>query len=249
MGNKSFIIYDNDLKSVAMLPTSKIGKLFYAVIQYRLNGTLPDFGSDLALKILFNQIKDHIDMNEEKYEEIRQTKVKAAKARWQKEKAKQETFGTPPQNNESLCKTMHVHTESNGECYNDNVNDNDNANDTDNVNVNADGNACAHSDTQINTQTQKRAYGTYLNVFLYDWEYCDLSRRFSVNLNDIINSMSSYLKTTGKVYADCYVKLLGWKLYSDAAQSPHSPPPKPQPSYDLEEYKKRVAGLKYVKKQ
>ncbi len=85
MKSKSFIIYDNDLKSINMLPVDLAGRFMLALADYRLNDIEPDFSDCLALNILFNQIKYHLDSNEEKYKELCKRNAKIAKNRWAKQ--------------------------------------------------------------------------------------------------------------------------------------------------------------------
>ena len=130
MGKGSFIIYDTDLKSVRLLNEYQAGRLFLAISAYRLEGEEPNLDDDLALKILYQQLIDHISINEKKYKETCERKSAAMKKRWETEK-------NTIDNHSVLCNTI----EEGSTLYindndNDNVNDNDNDNDNDNVNVN-----------------------------------------------------------------------------------------------------------------
>ncbi len=87
MGKGSFILYDVDLNSVGFLTENQAGKLFLSLAKYRLCGVEPDFSDDIALKILFHQISEHIAINEEKYKEACAKKSEAAKKRWNKNDA------------------------------------------------------------------------------------------------------------------------------------------------------------------
>ena len=70
MGKGSFILYDTDLKSVKLLSENQAGRLFLGLATYRLDGISPDFNDDLALRVLYQQIDDHIKINEKKYDEL-----------------------------------------------------------------------------------------------------------------------------------------------------------------------------------
>lgn len=124
MGKGSFILYDNDLRSVDYLTDSQIGKLFRALVKYRLEGVAPNLGKNPALNILYNQIVEHISINEEKYKAICEKRTEAANKRWDSDKSK----------NTNACKS--IQKDANG-CINDNDNENVNAND--NVIVNDNG--------------------------------------------------------------------------------------------------------------
>ena len=127
MKKGSFILYDKDLQGVLLLSDYYAGRLFKAVAKYRLTGEKTDFGNNLTLMVLFQQIVDHIEMNEEKYQEVCEKRSQASRKRWDKDK------NNP---NESNCINLNAN-----ECLYDNDNDNENVNVNDNVNGN-DNNAC-----------------------------------------------------------------------------------------------------------
>ena len=87
MGINSFIIYDSDLKSIDYLTDAQIGKLFRAVKAYRLEGTITDLGKNPALNMLYDNIIDHIDINEKKYNATRQKRSETMKQRWNERKS------------------------------------------------------------------------------------------------------------------------------------------------------------------
>ena len=84
MGKGSFIVYDVDLESLNFLTDKQAGCLFHAIADYRLEGKEPDFGKDSTLKVLFHQITQHIEINEEKYKALSIKRSEAAKKRWNK---------------------------------------------------------------------------------------------------------------------------------------------------------------------
>ena len=139
MGKGSFILYDTDLKSVRLLNEHQVGRLFLALSTYRLEGEDPDFSDDLALKILYQQLTDHISINEKKYKETCEKRSESAKKRWLEKDA-------------NACNSMQKHATP---YINDNDNVNDNANENDNVNDN-DNDACgAKKKTKENYYNKK----------------------------------------------------------------------------------------------
>lgn len=86
MGNGTFILYDVDLESVRFLAKEEVAELFIALTEYRLADTIPDFGDNRTLKVLFHQITKHISINEKKYEELCKRNSEIAKKRWQNSK-------------------------------------------------------------------------------------------------------------------------------------------------------------------
>ena len=129
MGNSSFILYDTDLKSMDFLTDAQIGKLFRAIKAYRLEGKTIDLGKNPALNMLYNQIMEHITMNEEKYKAIRQKNSESARKRWHQTQT-DSSFDSMPTH-----ASAYEGTKNNARaCLNDNDNDNDNDNENENDN-------------------------------------------------------------------------------------------------------------------
>ena len=129
MGKGSFILYDTDLKSMFYLSDAQAGKLFKAIAHYRLEGIESNLGKNPAVNILYNQIIEHITINEKKYQELCAKRSEAINKRWSKAK----------ENNIQQDTNVYSSIQENTNGYiNDNVNDNDNVNvnDTDNDNGN-----------------------------------------------------------------------------------------------------------------
>ena len=131
MGKESFILYDSDVKSLDYLTDAQAGKLFKSIAKYRQNATKPDLGKNPAVNILYDQIIDHIKINEDKYKEMCEKRTQAINKRWNK-------------NQESNAKNTNEY-KCIQEYTSEYLNDNDNVNDIDNdiVNVNENDNvAC-----------------------------------------------------------------------------------------------------------
>ena len=127
MGKGSFILYDTDLRSLSYLTDAQAGKLFKAIANHRLEGSAPDLGKNPAVNILYNQIIEHIAINEEKYQELCAKRSEAINKRWSKAKE------NPIQKYTNEYSSIQENT--NGYINdNDNVNDTVNDNDIDNVN-------------------------------------------------------------------------------------------------------------------
>ena len=129
MSKGSFILYDKDLQGVELLSDYQAGKLFKALTKYRLRGETSTFGNNVAATILFQQLIDHIAINEEKYEGVCKKNSESAKKRWQN---KPDIMRAHAQ----VCER--INSDANACVYdNDNDNDNDNVNVNDNDNDNA----------------------------------------------------------------------------------------------------------------
>ncbi len=116
MKKGTFILYDVDLKATGLLSEEQTGRLFQALAGYRLRGEKPDLNDDIAVNILFNQIVEHIAINEEKYAQLCKRNSEIAKKRWQNSKNANA--------DESIISDTNV-------CLYDNDTDNDTDNDND----------------------------------------------------------------------------------------------------------------------
>ena len=127
---KSFILYDDDIACVQHLTTAQAGKLLQAIVNLRVDGEVPDFGNDAALKILFHQITTHITMNEEKYQKTCERNAKIARQRWNSKGTEDvSTYEIVPKDANAYERIP----KDTKRCYNDNENENDNKNNNDNV--------------------------------------------------------------------------------------------------------------------
>lgn len=123
---KSFILYDDDIACVQHLTTAQAGKLLQAIVNLRIDGEVPDFGNDAALKILFHQITTHITMNEEKYQKTCERNAKIARQRWNSKGTEDvSTYEIVPKDANAYERIP----KDTKRCYNDNENDNKNNND------------------------------------------------------------------------------------------------------------------------
>ena len=127
MGKESFILYDSDVKSLEYLTDAQAGKLFKSIAKYRQGATKPDLGKNPAVNILYDQIINHININEEKYQSTCNKRSEAMKKRWNDKKNTIVDYSTLP--------STIVQGSPLSDNDNDNVNDIDNdiVNDNDNV--------------------------------------------------------------------------------------------------------------------
>ena len=162
------------------------------------------------------------------------------------------------------CKCMQMDAFAGNTNSNSNINDNPNSNTNGNinVNVNADSNINDNSDVNINyevkadnekdkfSHTHKSPYGEFKNVFLSDEEYTKLKQR-AADADKRIDSLSAYMKSSGKAYADHYAQLLNWQIFtkntSEIKQTAKKPPgERREPTFDVSEFTKKALNLKYV---
>ena len=163
---KSFILYDDDIACVSHLTTKQAGKLLQAIVNLRINGEVPDFGDDAALKILFHQITTHIALNEEKYQKTCEKNAEIARKRWNSKEAKAtEKDANTDQNVPENANAYEEAPKSTKRCYNDNENKNKNENnyDYDNKNVNVNDNV--NKKDNGNGKDNERSYFSTLGAF------------------------------------------------------------------------------------
>lgn len=157
MAKGSFILYDADLKGIEFLTDAQTGKLFKALLKFRLEGTVPSLGNNAALNILFQQITEHITINEDKYKATCEKKSEAMKKRW----------GNGSNNTIENNRTLYSSIDkggSLGDSDNDNVNENENVND--NV-IDNDNDACGakRENKRKNYYAGNNSYGGKYNNY------------------------------------------------------------------------------------
>lgn len=118
MKKDSFILYNSFYEPIKELNDEQLGKLFRAIFNYTMNGEIT---KDQEIMIAFMFIKNQIDLDTKKYEDIKKKRSEAGK----KHKGNQYTNGTDWNKMEQM--------NQNG--TNGSDNDNVNVNDNDNVNV------------------------------------------------------------------------------------------------------------------
>lgn len=112
MNQKALILHYNFYETVKMLSDHEAGALFKALFDYDINGTEPVF-EDRTVLIVFLQMKNLLDSNREKYEQMCKKRSENAKKRWQ-------TLIS----NEEAVQNMQVHTATGKLNTNTNINTN-----------------------------------------------------------------------------------------------------------------------------
>lgn len=231
---------------IKLLSNEESGKLFKAIMEYDIYGTEPEF-DDRSLTLIFMQIKISLDSNREHYEKTCQKRAASAKKRWQKDADEE--------------KEMQMQANA------DNIKDKEKVNENVNANVNVKENVCVkekektatseNADEAVgqniseHTNTLKRPYGEFFNVFLTGEEHTKLRQKLP-DADTRIDSLSAYMKASGKTYADHYAQLLNWKLYEKMPssekkqQKPKPPGERREPTFDVSEFTKKALDIRYV---
>ena len=236
MKNKALLIHHDYFDIINILNNEEAGILLKALLRYDRDGAETDF-DDRTLFVIFSQLKRYLDSNRDKYEKISQARSENAKKRWEK-----------VSENTRECNCM----QTDAPVINTNTNTNTNSNSNENVNVNTKSDADAYSDStakENDTYTHKKAYGEFKNVFLSDEEYLKITGKYS-NAGERIQSLSAYIRSTGKTYLDHYAQLINWKSYGSTdngtGAKPKPPGERREPTFDVKEFTKKAVGIKYV---
>lgn len=270
---KTFLLLHDFGDIFNMLTDSEAGEIIKAVFAYEKNGTEPEF-TDRAMQMAFFNIRRFLDSNRENYEKVCKQRSEYAKKRWEKiSLAEKEPQQKGMHKDAQACLSMHKHTAVGNTDVNTNadvnaksksksdvnVNDNVSVNvkSDDNVNVNDKADTDAFSEKKLtDTHTHKKCYGEFNNVFLTDDEYDLVKNRMSEGERRL-QSLSAYMKATGKNYNDHYARLINWNFYStpgspvsskaDGASARVKPPgERREPTFDVSEFTKKAVGIKYV---
>lgn len=261
---KGFLLLEDFQQYFNMLTDEEAGQLIKWIFTYVITGEEPEF-SDRAMMMAFYNIKRFLDSSKENYKKTCQRRSESAKKRWSSSQEKKaEENNNSMQNNANACKCIKADAFAGND--NDNVNSNANANVNDidnvnsnvNVNVNVNDNNKKRNSAQAEpdglssvTNTQKKGFGEFKNVFLSQEEYLKLRKNFP-DADERIESLSAYMKAKGKVYRDHYAELINWQLYGKASHSAKEgfsakkmPGERREPTFDVSLFTNKAVGIKY----
>ena len=234
MKNKALILHHDYYEVITLLSDEEKGKLLTAIMEYDINGEETEF-EDRTLLVLFKQIKRSIDVSHKNYESTCKKRSENAKKRW----------------NANAEENMQFHANA----YNENGNENENEKENENENVKGNEKETASAENEATKKascehTHKSPHGEFKNVFLSDEEYTKLKQR-AADADKRIDSLSAYMKSSGKAYADHYAQLLNWQIFtrntSEQKQTTKKPPgERREPTFDVSEFTKKALNLKYV---
>ncbi len=246
MKNKATLLLHSFDGLISHLNDEEAGMLLKAILDYDIRGERTDF-EDRALLFLYCQITDSLDVHRKNYEKVCEARKNSIKKRWEKSKDKQE-------------KDESVQMYTNEYNINENIKQNEKENINENLNLNVNVNEKenkAEGVESTDTQTHKKACGDFSNVFLTDEEY-RLVREKIPDGEKKLQSLSAYIASTGKTYANHYARLLSWSLYDDSTakgdqlmtgykvKNQKSPGERREPNFDVSEFKKKALNLKFV---
>lgn len=254
---KTFLLLHEFRDSFNMLSDEEAGQLIKAIFTYETKGEEPCF-DDRAMTMAFSNIRRFLDSSRENYQKVCKQRSEYAKKRWEKQEEKKRAEKEKAEAEDArayLSMLKHAQAGNN----NDNINDNVKINDNDNVNVKTNTNyntavgfpAPAVQGTAGDIHTHKSTYGEFKNVLLSSEEHKRLTERFP-DAQSRIESLSAYMKSTGKTYLDHYAQLINWHPYGSApsakgeAATKKPPGERREPTFDVSAFTKKAVGIKYV---
>jgi len=192
----SFILYHSYKKHLSMLSNEQKGVLLDAIFDYSENCVVPEL--EPILMMAFNFIREDVDQNHKKWEEMKEVRSEAGKkgaeARWKKPSKKQRKIAKDGNRILPLAK-------DGKDAVNVSVNVSDNVNVNDNVNV-----------------IYKPAYKILLNEQTQE----ELSKQLEINISVVkkeTEKMVDWLKSKGKKYKDYKAFARNWLRNTDTGKS------------------------------
>lgn len=249
MKNKAILIHLDYDETFHLLSDEDAGILIKAIFDYEARKTEPEF-DNLVLTVVFKQIKSFLDSNRARYKDVCKKRSENAKKRWESLTKAEE---------DSQDMQMHTTTGNTNTNTNTNSNENSNVNSNENVCVKEKEKTAASEKTDEavgekiseHTNTLKTPYGEFFNVYLTAEEHTRLKQKLP-DADMRIDSLSAYMKASGKIYADHYAQLLNWKLYENIspaekkAQKLKPPGERREPTFDVSEFTKKALDIRYV---
>lgn len=193
MNKESFILFTEQKEVFENLSDEQAGQLIKAIFNYIDTGQVPQL--ELTLKMAFIPIRQNLDRNNEKWEDIKQKRSEAGKLGAEIKKQKQAN-----QANVNFAKN---------EKANQAVNVNDNVNVNVNGNVNDKYIASEVETSPATAKASKHKYGKFKNVLLKDEELQRLKEEYN-NWEELIEHLSYYIEMKGYKAKSHYLAIRKW---------------------------------------
>ena len=219
----SFILYTSYASKMDKLNDEQFGKVMRAVFDYQRTGEEPVF-DDLLLDVCFSFIKEDLDANNEKYENVCKQRSEAGKKGGRPRKAN--AF-------EEKAKKANAFSEKQTKAKKaDNDNDNDNE----------------LKEKEIpngisKKKNQKHKHGKFKNVLLTDDQYVQLQEKFPLDYDERIEELSFGIEQYGYKYKNHLLAIIQWAKNGRGKNKTKSrDDPKYKPGdYSLDAWQRRQA--------
>ena len=254
---ESFILYTSFYEPLKCLTNEQLGRLFKAIFEFNINGN-EEVDSDIQIAFAF--IKNQINIDSKKYEQIKKKRAEAGARGGRQRATNQEKDNLDNQNQANQANatfaTNDLANDSNdnqnqaNQADNDNVNDNDN--DNDNVNDNDKKEIYKEKETSSEDKSStddtakaskkkevKHKYGEYKHVLLKDKELQKL-KEDSSNWQELLKYHDEYIEMQGYKANNHYLCIKKWVVDAvkrkNSKQVDNSKSSKSYQSYSQREY-------------
>lgn len=218
----SFIFYTAYAEKLRRLTDSQLGALVRIMCAYKESGNAPEI-TDAAVAFAFDVVRYDMDRNSEKYETTVQARKEAGAKGGQ---AKVANANKSKQSQANLANATFA-KQNKQEAANlaDNENANDNDNDNDNIK--------RESEREKNPpppnppeEEQPELFGLYHNVRLKKAEFQTLMDTYPNDYREMIENLSGYMRSKGKVYDDHFATMMKWKREDEQKKKEQRASPK-----------------------
>lgn len=215
---KSFVLYNDSIEQINMLSDEQAGRLLKAIYAYNLDGTVPDF-DDGMVKLMFSFIKNQLDRDSKKWDDICKKRAEAGRKGGKQKKA-----------NAKRAKQTKANQA-------DNDNDNENVNVNDNVSDNEKEKEKNNPPESPKGETNPSKHGEYRHVLLTQEQYQSLISDYGEKtVSDYIRKIDEWVQLKGRRYKDYSLAIRNWIEKDKGEEST----PEESHSYNLEDYKSLV---------
>lgn len=202
---KSFILYTDTYPLIKSLSNEQAGIFVKNIFLYKADEKLLEM--DAQVQMAFDYVKNYLDIDNDKWQEIRQKRVDAGQ---QGGLAKAEKQKLANANNEKQKLAKASNSKQNKQtqanlAVNVSVNDNVTVNESDNVVV---------SDSVVTGSEIKKRYGKNQRVTLTESKYQYLCNKYSKKFTDLeIDGLDKYIADhNGKGFDDCDNRIERWLI-------------------------------------
>ena len=241
MKNKAIFLLHSFDELINHLTDEEAGQLLKAIYDYDIRGIEREF-EDRSLFFLFHQIRDTLDKHQQHYKDVCEARKKNIQKRWKNEKSE-----TEKEENIQLYTNVYKEKEKEKDKEKENLKENEKENIKETE-------IKAVDFARADTHTHKNTFGEFKNVYLTPEEHRRLTERFPDYLSRI-ESLSAYMKSTGKTYLDHYAQLINWHPYANTTAvksvgiNKKPPGERRDPTFDVSAFTKKAVGIKYVPPQ
>lgn len=190
------VVYWDMFDTLDRVKPEKVKPLLKAIRNFSQNGEVPNFDGDEALELVWPMMEQKLIADGARYEEIRQQRINAINARWEKERAKEQDGNESIQPNTDVYKRIRGIPETETNSKTERKTD---------------------TKTERETETGDSAptpapltFGRYNNVHLTDVEFADLKAEYPGKWEAMIENLSAKLAVHGYKFENHLATMRLW---------------------------------------